>query len=79
MRNTLHRYQRDLTKAILQGVPNKRHTTKALKNWMQQYDYAIQRYDQILAELQALRKLDFTMASVAVFEVRRLLAMTADR
>ena len=79
MRNTLHRYQRDLTRAILQSVPNKRHTTKALKNWMQQYDYAIQRYDQILAELQALRKLDFTMASVAVFEVRRLLAMTADR
>ena len=79
MRNSLHRYQRDLTRAILQSVPNKRHTTKALKNWMRQYDYAIHRYDLILAELQALRKLDFAMASVAVFEVRRLLAMTTDR
>ncbi len=77
MRNTLHRFQRELAQAILQAVPNKRHTTKALRQWLKQYDYAIRRYDQMLAELQALRKLDFTMASVAAFEVRRLLELTA--
>ena len=76
MRNELHRFQRQLTELILQSVKNKRHTTKALKQWMDKYDYAIRRYDQILSELQALRKLDFTMASVAVFEVRRLLSLT---
>ena len=75
MRNELHRFQRQLTEIILQSVNNKRHTTKALKQWMDKYDYAIRRYDQILSELQALRKLDFTMASVAVFEVRRLLSL----
>ena len=79
MRNTLHRFQRELAQAILQAVPNKRHTTKALKQWLQHYDYAVRRYDQMLAELQALRKLDYTMASVAVFEVRRLLALTAQQ
>ncbi len=75
MRNELHRYQRQLTELILKSVRNKRHTTKAMKQWMEQYDYAIQRYDQILSELQALRKLDYTMASVGVFEVRRLIAL----
>jgi glutamate dehydrogenase len=75
MRNELHRYQRQLTELILQSVKNKRHTTKALKQWMDKYDYAIRRYDQILSELQALRKLDYTMASVGVFEVRRLIAL----
>ena len=75
MRNELHRYQRQLTELILQSVRNKRHTTKALKQWMEKYDYAIRRYDQILSELQALRKLDYTMASVGVFEVRRLIAL----
>ncbi len=75
MRNELHRYQRQLTELILQSVKNKRHTTKALKQWMEKYDYAVRRYDQILSELQALRKLDYTMASVAVFEVRRLIAL----
>ena len=43
---------------------------------MGKYAYAIRRYDQIISELQALRKLDFTMTSVAVFEVRRLLSLT---
>ena len=76
MRNELHRYQRDLTEMILQTVKNKRHTTKALKQWMDKYDYAIRRYDQIINELQALRKLDFTMTSVAVFEVRRLMTLS---
>ena len=76
MRNELHRTQRQLTELILKSVKNKRHTTKALKQWMDKYDYAIRRYDQILSELQAFRKLDFTMSSVAVFEVRRLLSLT---
>lgn len=75
MRNELHRLQRQLTESILSSISNKRHTTKALKLWMEKYDYAIRRYDQMLSELQALRKLDFTMASVAVFEVRRLLSL----
>ncbi len=76
MRNELHWSQRQLTELILQSVKNKRHTTKALKQWMIKYDYAIRRYDQIISELQALRNLDFTMTSVAVFEVRRLLSLT---
>lgn len=76
MRNEIHRFQRQLTERILQSVTNKRHTTKALTQWMDKFDYAIRRYDQILSELQALRKLDYTMASVAVFEVRRLLSLT---
>ncbi|MDJ0881590.1 MAG: NAD-glutamate dehydrogenase [Gammaproteobacteria bacterium] len=77
MRNALHRYQRELTELILQSVKNKRHTTKALTQWMKDYDYAMGRYDQILTELQAIRKLDFTMASVAVSEVRRLLTLSS--
>ena len=77
MRNALHRYQQQLTERVLQSVANKRHTTKALKQWMGTYDFAIRRYDQILNELQALRKLDFTMASVAVSEVRRLLVLSS--
>lgn len=76
MRNELHRYQRQLTELILQSVSNKRHTTKALKQWMNKYSYAMRRYDRIISELQAFRKLDFTMASVAVSEVRRLLALS---
>jgi len=75
MRNELHRYQREFTELILQSIKNKRHTTKALKQWMDNYSYAMQRYDYILTELQAIRKLDFTMASVAVSEVRRLLTL----
>ena len=75
MRNELHRYQQQLTSLILQSVVNKRHTTKAFKQWMNKYDYAIRRYDKILGELQAIRKLDFTMTSVAVSEVRRLLSL----
>ncbi len=77
MRNELHRIQRQLTELILQSVKNKRHTTMALKGWMDKYEYAIRRYDQIISELQAQRKLDFTMASVAVFEVRRLLSLSS--
>ena len=77
MRNALHRYQQLLTERVLQSVANKRHTTKALKQGMNSYDYAIHRYDRILNELQALRKLDFTMASVAVSEVRRLLVLSS--
>lgn len=76
MRNALHRYQQQLTELILQSVENKRHTTKAFKQWMEQYDYAMKRYDRIINELQALRKLDFTMATVAISEVRRLLTLT---
>ncbi len=75
MRNSLHRNQRKLTEVILQSVNNKRHTTKALNQWIDKYSYAIHRYEKILNELQALRKLDFTMASVAVSEVRRLLTL----
>ncbi|MBC8211355.1 MAG: NAD-glutamate dehydrogenase [Gammaproteobacteria bacterium] len=77
MRNELHAVQRQLTELILQSVSNKRHTTKALKQWMEKYSYAIRRYDQLISELQASRKLDFTMASVGVFEVRRLLNLSA--
>jgi len=77
MRNELHSIQRQLTELILQSVSNKRHTTKALKQWMEKYSYAIRRYDQLVSELQASRKLDYTMASVGVFEVRRLLSLTA--
>jgi glutamate dehydrogenase len=76
MRNELHRYQQQLTDLMLRSVSNKRHTTKAMKLWLDKYDYAIRRYDKILSELQALRKLDFTMTSVAVSEVRRLLSLT---
>ena len=75
MRNALHRYQKQLTELILQSVKNKRHTTKAFKQWMDKYDYAMNRYDHIINELQALRKLDFTMATVAISEVRRLLTL----
>ena len=42
---------------------------------MNKYDDAIRRYDKILGELQAIRKLDFAMASMDVSEVRRLLSL----
>lgn len=77
MRNALHRYQHKLTEVVLSSVKNKRHTTKALKQWIDDYEYAITRYDRILSELQALRKLDFTMTSVAISEVRRLLTLAS--
>jgi glutamate dehydrogenase len=76
MRNELHRYQQQLTELMLKSIANKRHITKAMKLWLTQHDYAIRRYDRILNELQALRKLDFTMTSVAVSEVRRLLSLS---
>ena len=76
MRNDLHANQRNLTELVLQAVTNKRHTTKALQLWEQNHRDALERYDHIINELGALRTLDFPAISVAVSEVRRLVANT---
>ena len=76
MRNDLHANQRNLTELVLQSVTNKRHTNKALQLWEEQHAEALERYDHILKELNALRTIDFPVTSVAVSEVRRLVALS---
>ena len=76
MRNDLHANQHNLTELVLQTVSNKRHTNKALQLWEKQNVEALERYDRIVKELNALRTLDFPTISVAVSEVRRLVALT---
>lgn len=76
MRNDLHANQRNLTELVLQSVTNKRHTNKALQMWEKQHSEALERYDYILKELNALRTIDFPATSVAVSEVRRLVALS---
>lgn len=76
MRNDLHANQRNLTELILQSVTNKRHTNKAIQLWEEHHREALQRYDMVVKELNALRTLDFPTISVAVSEVRRLVALT---
>ncbi len=75
LRNDLHANQRNLTELVLQIVQNKRHTNKALSIWEEQHANALQRYDRILNELSAMRTCDFPTISVAVGEVRRLVAL----
>ncbi len=75
LRNDLHANQRNLTELVLQIVQNKRHTNKALSIWEEQHASALQRYDRILHELSAMRTCDFPTISVAVSEVRRLVAL----
>ena len=75
LRNDLHANQRNLTELVLQIVQNKRHTNKALSIWEEQHAVALQRYDRILNELSAMRTCDFPTISVAVGEVRRLVAL----
>ncbi len=76
MRNDLHANQRNLSELVLQAVTNKRHTTKALQLWEEQHAEVLERYDFVIKELNALRMLDFPTISVAVSEVRRLVALT---
>ena len=76
MRNDLHANQRNLTELVLQSVTNKRHTNKAIHLWEEHHREALQRYDMVIKELNALRTLDFPTISVAVSEVRRLVALT---
>lgn len=76
MRNDLHANQRNLTELVLQSVTNKRHTNKAIQLWEEHHREALQRYDMVIKELNALRTLDFPTISVAVSEVRRLVALT---
>jgi glutamate dehydrogenase len=72
MRNDLHANQRNLTEMVLHSIDNKRHTTKALNQWEHHHSEALERYDHIVNELNAMRTLDFSAISVAVSEVRRL-------
>jgi NAD-specific glutamate dehydrogenase len=76
MRNDLHANQRNLTEMVLHSIDNKRHTTKALKMWEKHQAEALERYDHIINELAALQTIDFSAMSVAVSEVRRLVALT---
>ena len=74
MRNDLHANQRNLTEMVLQSITNKRHTNKAMQLWEEHHHEALDRYDNIVKELSALRTRDFPAISVAVSEVRRLVA-----
>ncbi|MDH5354027.1 MAG: NAD-glutamate dehydrogenase [Gammaproteobacteria bacterium] len=76
MRNDLHANQKNLTELILLSATNKRHTNKAIQLWEEHHREALQRYDMVIKELNALRSLDFPSISVAVSEVRRLVALT---
>ncbi len=76
MRNDLHANQRNLTEMVLHSIDNKRHTTKALHLWEEQQAEALERYDHMVNELNALQTIDFPAMSVAVSEVRRLVALT---
>ena len=75
LRNDLHANQHNLTELILQMVPNKRHTNKAMAIWEHQNTDALQRYDSILNEFSAMRSCDFPTISVSVSEVRRLVQL----
>ncbi len=75
LRNDLHANQHNLTELILQIVDNKRHTTKAMALWEEHHTEALQRYDSMLNEFSAMRTCDFPTISVAVSEVRRLVAL----
>ena len=79
MRNDLHANQRNLTEMVLQSIDNKRHTTKALHLWEEQQAEALERYDHMVNELNALQSIDFPAMSVAVSEVRRLVALTQQK
>ena len=76
MRNDLHANQRNLTEMVLHSIDNKRHTTKALNQWERHHREALERYDHIVNELNAMRTLDFSAISVAVSEVRRLVSLS---
>lgn len=75
-RNELHVNQHILTEMILQSVTDKRHVTEALTQWEEHQAEALQRYDNMINELSAMRNLDFPSISVAVSEVRRLASIT---
>ena len=76
MSNDLHANQRNLTEMVLHSIDNKRHTTKALTQWERHHHEALDRYDHIVSELNAMRTLDFSVISVAVSEVRRLVSLS---
>jgi glutamate dehydrogenase len=76
MRNELHVNQHNLTEMILQSVTNKGNVTEALTYWEEHHAEALERYDNMVNELSAVRNLDFPATSVAVSEVRRLASIT---
>jgi glutamate dehydrogenase len=76
MRNELHINQHNLTEMILQSVTDKCHITQALAQWEERHSEALERYDNMVNELTAMRSLDFPSTSVAVSEVRRLASIT---
>jgi len=75
MRNDLHANQRNLTETVLHSIENKRHTTKALNQWEHRHAEALDRYDHMINELNAMQTVDFPAMSVAVSEVRRLVSL----
>ena len=77
MRNELHANQHKLTEMILQSVTDKSHISEALVQWEDQHTEALERYDNMINELSAMRNLDFPAISVAVSEVRRLASITS--
>lgn len=77
MRNDLHANQHKLTEMILQSATNKNHISVALTQWENQHAEALERYDNMINELGAMRNLDFPAISVAVSEVRRLASITS--
>ncbi len=76
MRNELHINQHNLTEMILQSATDKCHITQALTQWEERHSEALERYDNMVNELTAMRSLDFPSTSVAVSEVRRLASIT---
>jgi len=76
LRNDLHANQRNLTELVMQTVNNKRHTTKALALWEKHNADALERYDHIINELNAVPLVDFPTITVAVSEVRRLVNLS---
>jgi NAD-specific glutamate dehydrogenase len=62
---------------ILQSVTDKSHISEALVQWEDQHTEALERYDNMINELSAMRNLDFPAISVAVSEVRRLASITS--
>ncbi len=77
LRNELHAYQHNLAQLILQAMDNKRHTGKALANWEERNQAALERYDGMLNEFSAMRTCDFPTISVAVAEVGRLVKLAS--
>ena len=76
LRNDLHANQHNLTEIVLASVDNKRHTGKAMTLWEEQHRDALARYDGMLREFSAMRRVDFPTISVAVSEVRRLVQLS---